>query len=129
MLEKLTLNNMESFKGLYSKSMKHENYDKKRNADIDIYNIKQVYDELIDLRDDLDYITKDLNIDDIWYEAPMDNYIRVWALYIDSNYINLINKSTLSYFDNSTLSYEAIDNVENSIILERLGFKKINTLH
>lgn len=41
-----------------------ENYDKKRNADIDIYNIKQVYDELIDLRDDLDYITKDLNIDD-----------------------------------------------------------------
>ncbi|WP_278600698.1 GNAT family N-acetyltransferase [Clostridium tertium] len=122
MLEKLTLNNMESFKGLYSKSMKHENYDKDffkcyNNQNFLIKFLYRKFMRIIKLNNtDIGYI---------WYEAPMDNYIRVWALYIDSNYINLINKSTLSYFDNSTISYEAIDNVENSIILERLGFKKI----
>lgn len=122
MLEKLTLNNMESFKGLYSKSMKHENYDKDffkcyNNQNFLIKFLYRKFMRIIKLNNtDIGYI---------WCEAPMDNYIRVWALYIDSNYINLINKSTLSYFDNSTLSYEAIDNVENSIILERLGFKKI----
>lgn len=40
----------------------NENYDKKRNADIDIHNIKNVYDELTELRDNLDCITKDLDI-------------------------------------------------------------------
>ncbi len=39
-----------------------EDYNKKRNSDIDIYNIKKVYDELIELRDNLNCITKDLSI-------------------------------------------------------------------
>ncbi len=121
MLEKLTLNNMESFKGLYSKSMQHENYDKDffkcyNNQNFLIKFLYRKFMRIIKLNNtDIGYI---------WYETPIDKYIRIWALYIDSNYINLINKSTLSYFDNNTLSYEAIDNIENSVILEKLGFKK-----
>ncbi|WP_051993178.1 hypothetical protein [Clostridium sartagoforme] len=60
----------------------------------------------------------------IWYETPMDNFIKVWALYIDSKYINLIKENILSSFNSNILSYEAVDTVENNIILDKLGFKK-----
>lgn len=40
----------------------NEDYDKKKNSDIDVYNIKQVYYELTELRDNLDYVTKNSNI-------------------------------------------------------------------
>lgn len=121
MLEKLTLNNMESFKGLYSKSMKHENYNKDFFKCYNNQNflIKFLYRKFMRI---IKFNNSDIGY--IWYDSPIDKYTRIWALYIDSNYINIINKSTLSYFDDNNLSYEAIDNIENSIILERLGFKK-----
>lgn len=122
MLEKLTLNNMESFKELYSRSLKNESYDKDFFKCYDNQNflIKFLYRKFMRIIK----INNNNNVGYIWYEAPIDKFIRVWALYIDSKYINSISKSTLSYFDGNTLSYEAIDNIENSIILDKLGFKK-----
>lgn len=46
----------------------NDDYTKKKNADIDIYNIKEVYDELINVRSKLDKITGNLDIDDINFD-------------------------------------------------------------
>jgi len=121
MLEKLTLNNMESFKELYSKSLKKLNYDKDFFKCYDNQNflIKFLYRKFMRI-----IKLDNTSIGYIWYETPMDNFIKVWALYIDSKYINLIKENILSSFNSNILSYEAVDTVENNIILDKLGFKK-----
>jgi len=46
----------------------NDDYNKKKNADIDIYNIKEVYNELIDIRTKLDDIIENSNIEDTNFE-------------------------------------------------------------
>lgn len=123
MLEKLTLNNMNSFKEMYNKNFKELNYNKDffRCYENQNFLIKFLYRKFIRLiKINGNYIGY------IWYEGAGGKYIKIWALYIDVNYINSIDNLTLSYFDNNILSYEAIDTIENSIILTKIGFKKEN---
>jgi ribosomal protein S18 acetylase RimI-like enzyme len=122
MLEKLTLNNMESFKVLYNKSLQKVSYDKDFFKCYDNKNfiIKFLFRKFMRI-----IKVNDKNIGYIWYETPIDKFTRVWALYLDLDCIDLINESTLSYFNDKILSYEAVDNLENALILNKLGFKKI----
>jgi ribosomal protein S18 acetylase RimI-like enzyme len=123
MLEKLTLNNMNSFKEMYNKNFKEINYNKDffRCYDQQNFLIKFLYRKFIRL-----IKINDIYIGYIWYEGTGGKYIKIWALYIDINYIDLIDNLTLSYFDNNILTYEAIDTKENSIILTKMGFIKEN---
>ncbi|MGG7059772.1 GNAT family N-acetyltransferase [Clostridium tertium] len=123
MLEKLTLNNMNSFKEMYNKNFKEINYNKDffRCYESQNFLIKFLYRKFIRL-----IKINGAYIGYIWYEGVGEKYIKIWALYIDINYIDLIDNLTLSYFNNNILLYEAIDTIENSIILTKIGFKKEN---
>lgn len=123
MLEKLTLNNMNSFKEMYNKNFKEINYNKDffRCYESQNFLIKFLYRKFIRL-----IKINGTYIGYIWYEGVGEKYIKIWALYIDINYIDLIDNLTLSYFNNNILLYEAIDTIENSIILTKIGFKKEN---
>ncbi|MGG7213793.1 GNAT family N-acetyltransferase [Clostridium nigeriense] len=123
MLEKLTLNNMNSFKEMYNKNFKEINYNKDffRCYESQNFLIKFLYRKFIRL-----IKINGAYIGYIWYEGGGEKYIKIWALYIDINYIDLIDNLTLSYFNNNILLYEAIDTIENSIILTKIGFKKEN---
>ncbi len=123
MLEKLTLNNMNTFKEIYYKNLKEISYNKDffRCYDNQNFLFKFLYRKFIRL-----IKVKDQYIGYLWFDNTDGKYIKVWALYIDNNYSELINEFTLSYFNNNILSYEEIDNIQNSITLSKLGFKKIN---
>ena len=123
MLEKLTLNNMNTFKEIYYKNLKEISYNKDffRCYDNQNFLFKFLYRKFIRL-----IKVKDQYIGYLWFDNTDGKYIKVWALYIDNNYSELINEFTLSYFNNNILSYEEIDNIQNSITLSKIGFKKIN---
>lgn len=120
MLEKLTLSNMEILKKLYFDSLKESSYNKDFFKCYDNQNfiIKFLYRKFIKI-----IKLNNVSVGYIWYEAPIDNFIKVWALYIDYRYINELSKQILSSFNNYILSYEAIDTSKNAIILENLGFR------
>lgn len=120
MLEKLTLSNMETLKKLYFDSLKESSYNKDFFKCYDNQNfiIKFLYRKFIKI-----IKLNNVSVGYIWYEAPIDNFIKVWALYIDYRYINELSKQILSSFNNYILSYEAIDTSKNAIILENLGFR------
>lgn len=123
MLEKLTLNNMNTFKEVYFKNFNENSYDKDffRCYDSQNFLFKFLYRKSIRL-----IKIEDQYVGYIWFDSSDGNYVKVWALYIDKKYISLVDEFTLSYFNNSMLSYEEIDNIQNSMILSKLGFKKIN---
>lgn len=60
----------------------------------------------------------------IWHEAPLDLNIRVWSMYIKEDKLKLINESVLNLFDNSILTYDAVESIDTVQILQRLGFKE-----
>lgn len=121
-LKKLNSQNMNEFKDIYVKSRVDENYDK------DFF---KVYDEenfvirfLLKKFLKLFYYNNKI-IGFMWYETPIDINIRIWALYIENKYIDLLDENLLSTFDNSILVYETIDNNRNMHTLQNLGFKKV----
>lgn len=123
MLERLTLNNMNAFKEIYNKNFEKSSYNKDffRCYEDQNFLFKFLYRKFIRL-----IKLKDKYIGYIWYEGSSGSYIKVWALYIDPSYMEAINESILSYFDKSTLSFEEFDSIENSLILNKLGFRKEN---
>lgn len=123
MLERLSLNNMNIFKELYNKNFEEASYNKDffRCYEEQNFLIKYIYRKFIRLiKVDNNYIGY------IWYEGGYGQYIKVWALYIDADFKDLINYSTLSYFDKNILSYEEIDSLRTNILLNKLGFSKEN---
>lgn len=123
MLEKLTLNNINIFKEIYFKNFEGTSYNKDffRCYDSQNFLIKFLYRKFIRL-----IKVNDIYIGYIWFDSTSEKYTKIWALYIDNNYRSLINEKTLSYFNNNILSYEEIDNTQNSLILSKLGFEKSN---
>lgn len=121
MLEKLTLHNMDIFKEIYSRSFEEANYNKDffKSYDSQNFLIKFLYRKSIRL-----IKVNEIYIGYIWYESSSSQYTKVWALYIDFKYMGLLNKNILSLFNNYLLSYEALDTLQNSIVLESLGFTK-----
>ena len=120
MLEKLSLNNIEVFRKLYNESNKHKSYDKDFFYTYDNQNfvMKFLYRKFVKL-----IIVNGISIGYLWHESPVDRFTRVWSLFIDPKYYNLINEKTLSDFDNLTLVYEELDNNNKNLILKRLDFK------
>lgn len=119
MLEKLTLNNMRIFTRLHNNSLREVTYD--RNF-IEYYINQNFLIKMI-----LRRFVKIIKINGepvgyIWAEFLNGDFSRVFSLYVDTRFINLLNKSMLSYFDGRILSYESVDNEKNKIILSNLGF-------
>ncbi|GAB6170259.1 GNAT family N-acetyltransferase [Clostridium carnis] len=126
MLEKLTLNTMDEFKDIYNKSLRNESYDKDffKLYDSQNFIIKYLYRKFLRL-----IKINNIVVGYIWYDAPIDKNIRIWALYIDYSIINDIDEDTLNSLDNSILSYEAFETNQSNIILKKLGFKPVrNTI-
>ena len=123
MLEKLTLTNMDVFKEIYYKNFKKISYNKDFFTCYEEQNflLKFIYRKFVRL-----IKVKDTYIGYIWYESVYERVVKVWALYIDVNYKELIDETTLSYFDKSILYYEEIDSKENTLLLSKLGFTKEN---
>lgn len=121
MLEKLTLHNMDIFKEIYSRNFEEANYNKDffKSYDSQNFLIKFLYRKSIRL-----IKVNEVYIGYIWYEGSLSQYTKVWALYIDFKYMGSLNKNILSLFNNYLLSYEALDTLQNSIVLESLGFTK-----
>lgn len=121
-LQKLTSHNMDEFKRVYSESRMNENYDKDffKLYDEQNFVVKFLFKKFLRL---FSYNNKIIGF--MWYETPIDINIRVWALYIEDKYIDLLDDKLLSNFNNSILSYETIDSNRNFLTLNNLGFKKI----
>lgn len=121
-LQKLTSHNMDEFKRVYSESRMNENYDKDffKLYDEQNFVVKFLFKKFLRL---FSYNNKIIGF--MWYETPIDINIRVWALYIEDKYIDLLDYKLLANFNNSILSYETIDSNRNFCTLENLGFKKI----
>ncbi|MGL5085244.1 MAG: GNAT family N-acetyltransferase [Clostridium sp.] len=122
LLQKLTSQNMNEFKKIYYKSRISESYDR------DFFKLYEEQNFIVKFlfKRFLRLFTYNSNIIGfMWYETPADTNIRIWALYIDTSYINLLTSSTLNSFNNSVLSYEAIDSTKNFSIMKNLGFKVV----
>lgn len=121
MLEKLTVNNMENFKKLYCDNFKIKSYNKDFFKCYENQNflVKFLYRKYIKL---IKY--NNIYIGYIWYENSYDNYVKVWALYIDPKYKKELDINILSFFDNNYLAYEEVEREENDLILKTLGFVK-----
>ncbi|WP_300379890.1 GNAT family N-acetyltransferase [Clostridium sp.] len=129
MLEKLSLNNIEIFRELYNESNNYKSYDKDFFYIYDKQNfvMKFLYRKFVKL-----ITVNGISIGYLWHESPVDRFTRVWSLFIDPKYYNLINEITLSNFDNLILVYEELDNNNKNLILKRLGFKNVrysNLMH
>ena len=121
-LQKLTSKNKDEFKKLYYKSRLEENYDKDFFKLYSQQNFlgKFLFKKFLKL-----FMYNNRVIGFIWYEVPIDINIRVWALYIEEGYVDLLDNKVISNFNNGILSYETIDSNRNFNTLSKLGFKRI----
>lgn len=121
-LQKLTSQNMDEFKKVYAKSRLSENYDRDffKLYDEQNFVVKFIFKRFLRL-----FTYNNGVIGFMWYETPIDINIRIWALYIENRYVSLLNESLLKSFNNSVLSYEAIDSNRNIYTLQNLGFKMV----
>ncbi|ATD55090.1 GNAT family N-acetyltransferase [Clostridium chauvoei] len=121
-LEKLTSNTMDIFKNLYNKNQKIDSYDKDFFYLYEHQNfiVKYIFRKFLKL---IRYNDKIIGY--IWYDTPLDSNIRIWSLYIENEYLTILDRTIFNKFNDSILSYEAIDNTRNSIILTNLGFKRV----
>lgn len=122
-LERLSSNNFKSFRKLNQERIDENSYDKNF---FDYYNNEKFFFKIFLKKFVKLFIYNNEVIGYIWYEVPIEAPVRVWSLYIQPQYINLIEESTLNYFNNITLSYEAADNRFNNIMLNSFGFRKVN---
>ncbi|MGL5352748.1 MAG: hypothetical protein ACRDA5_05415, partial [Clostridium sp.] len=104
-LQKLTSQNMDEFKNIYDKSKISDSYDRDF---FKIYHeqnfiVKFLFKRFLRL-----FTYNNAIVGFMWYETPVDTNVRIWAMYIDSDYIHLLNQSTLNSFNSSVLSYEVI---------------------
>ncbi|MBB6716011.1 GNAT family N-acetyltransferase [Clostridium gasigenes] len=121
-LKKLTSQNLDEFKKVYSQSKLSENYDRDffKLYDEQNFVVKFIFKRFLKL-----FTYNNDIIGFMWYETPMDINIRIWALYIDNRYLSLLNENLLKSFNNSLLSYEAVDSNRNIETLQNLGFKMV----
>lgn len=113
---------MDEFKRIYSKSKIVKNYDRDffKLYDEQNFVVKFLFKRFLRL-----FVYNNTVIGFMWYETPIDINVRIWALYIDDKYIDLLNDNILSSFNTSTLSYEAVDSNKNNYMLNKLGFRRV----
>lgn len=125
-LEKLSSNNKEKFDQMLKENMSKFTYDKDYNKE---YNKMNFFNKMIIKKFVRLLKIKDIYIGYIWYNPPVDNEIKVLALFVLPKYIHFLDENTLLYFSKYKLTYEAYEENIKVTTLEKLGFeRKVKTI-
>lgn len=121
-LVRLSSSNLDEFKKLYEENFKRETYDK----DFFEYYTNQSFIPKIFLKKFVKlFMYNDEFIGYIWYEIPIDIQVKVFSLYVDDKYIDIINNNIFKKFNEKSLVYESIENINSNRLLSNLGFRKV----
>lgn len=120
-LVRLSSSNLDEFKKLYEENFQRETYDK----DFFEYYYNQSFIPKIFLKKFVKlFMYNGEFIGYIWYEIPIDSQIKVFSLYVEDNYIDIITNDILKRFNEKYLVYESIENRNSNKLLSNLGFRK-----
>ena len=120
-LVRLSSSNLDEFKKLYEENFQRETYDK----DFFEYYYNQSFIPKIFLKKFVKlFMYNEEFIGYIWYEIPIDSQIKVFSLYVEDNYIDIITNDILKRFNEKYLVYESIENRNSNKLLSNLGFRK-----
>lgn len=120
-LIRLSSSNLDEFKKLYEENFQRETYDK----DFFEYYYNQSFIPKIFLKKFVKlFMYNGEFIGYIWYEIPIDSQIKVFSLYVEDNYIDIITNDILKRFNEKYLVYESIENRNSNKLLSNLGFRK-----
>lgn len=119
-LVRLSSANIDEFQKLCEKNFNKETYDKDF---FEYYNSQNFFPKMFIKRFVKLFLYKGKFIGYIWYEMPIDIYVKVFSLYIEEKYIDTVNKNTFNKFNEKYLVYESIENSDNNKLLQNLGFK------
>lgn len=122
LLERLSNNNFENFKNLNLERFSKDNYDKNffEYYENEKFFLKIFLKKFVKL-----FIYGNDVIGYIWYEMPVEMPVRVWSLYIKTEYIDLLSPEILKCFNNTILSYETSNDEDTNKMLTNLGFNKV----
>lgn len=121
-LVRLSSANLDEFKKLYEENFKRETYDKDF---FEYYTNQSFIPKILSKKFVKLFMYNDEFIGYIWYEIPIDIQVKVFSLYVEDEYIDVIDKNIFKKFNEKTLIYESIENSSSNKILNNLGFKKI----
>ena len=124
LLERLSNNNFENFKTLNIERFSKENYDKNF---FEYYKNEKFFFKIFLKKFVKLFVYRNNIIGYIWYEVPVEMSVRIWSLYIKSEYITVLTPDILNNFNNIILSYETCDDKINNQTLINLGFNKIKS--
>lgn len=120
-LVRLSSSNLDEFKKLYEESFKRETYDK----DFFEYYTNKSFIPKIFLKKFVKlFMYNGAFIGYIWYEIPIDIQVKVFSLYVEEQYIDIINNNIFKKFNEKSLVYESIENSASNKLLINLGFRK-----
>lgn len=125
-IERLSSHNWDQFVKLHKIMESKHIYDKNFIA---YYNKQNFFTKSLSKKFVKLFKSDDEYIGYIWHEPPFDTNIKIWSLFIKYDYIDKINSKLLSQFDNSILSYDAIDSQQTNDILNKLGFTECITTY
>lgn len=120
-LVRLSSSNLDEFKMLYEENFKRETYDK----DFFEYYTNQSFIPKIFLKKFVKlFMYNGKFIGYIWYEVPIDIQVKVFSLYVEDQYTDIISNDIFKRFNEKSLVYEAIENSTCNKLLSNLGFEK-----
>lgn len=118
-LEKLSNSTLDRFKKLSNKKLNCKTYDKNffKYYESESFFSKILLKKFVKL-----FVHDDKIIGYIWYNVPFENPIKIWSLYVDASYLELVDADILQEFDNDMLVYEESNAAEINDVLYKLGF-------
>ena len=119
LLEKLSNNNLTKFKDLSFEKLKTDTYDKNF---FQYYESESFFSKILLKRFVKLFVYNHKIIGYMWYNIPFENPVKVWSIYVEPQYIELLDDEILSDFDNVTLFYEEAKGNYNNVLLNKLGF-------
>lgn len=120
-LVRLSSSNLGEFKKLYEENFKRETYDKDF---FEYYTNQSFIPKIFSKKFVKLFMYNDEFIGYIWYEIPIDIQVKVFSLYVEDKYIDIINNNIFKKFNEKSLVYESIENSSSNKLLNNLGFKK-----
>ncbi|MBC5629300.1 GNAT family N-acetyltransferase [Clostridium sp. NSJ-6] len=120
-LVRLSSSNLDEFKKLYEENFKRETYDKDF---FEYYTNQSFIPKMFSKKFVKLFMYNGEFIGYIWYELPIDIQVKVFSLYVEDKYIDIINNNIFKKFNEKSLVYESIENSSSNKLLNNLGFKK-----
>ena len=120
-LVRLSSSNLDEFKKLYEENFKRETYDKDF---FEYYTNQSFIPKMFSKKFVKLFMYNGEFIGYIWYELPIDIQVKVFSLYVEDKYIDIINNDIFKKFNEKSLVYESIENSSSNKLLNNLGFKK-----